>query len=235
MNSDKARWVRGMFGDIAHRYDFLNHFLSLGFDLHWRRVTVRRLGEAQPDRPPRILDLCCGTGDLALNLRRLGPVVGCDFCRPMLTLAQAKTAQARLQPHPVAWVEGDALRLPFADDTFDAVTVAFGIRNYADLDRGLAEIRRVLRRGGRAAILEFSHPVLPFFRPLFDFYFRNMLPRLGHWLSGRSGAYQYLHDSVQQFPEPDQLRARLAAAGFAACEFRRLTGGVVALHTGTRV
>ena len=233
MSHEKARRVREMFAGIAPRYDFLNHFLSLGTDFFWRWRAVRRLRALLETPSPRILDLCCGTGDMALAAARLGPVTGCDFCHPMLVLGLDKVRR-RAPAHPVALAEGDALRLPFADGTFDAVTVAFGVRNFADVPAGLAEMFRVLRPGGVAGILEFSHPVLPGFRQLFLFYFHRVLPALGRWISGRSGAYSYLPASVLEFPPADAFARELEAAGFTGVGFDRYTGGVAAFHWGRK-
>lgn len=231
MADDRSRPVRDMFAAIAGRYDLLNHFLSAGTDGYWRWYTLRRMKRLNP--APRFqLDLCCGTGDLTRLMARLGPVTGCDFCHPMLVIARRKF-QSRPARHRVDLVEGDGLRLPFPDGTFDTVVVAFGVRNYASLDEGLAEIFRVLRPGGWAGILEFSHPWLPV-RVLFNLYFHHLLPRLGRWISGHGSAYRYLPDSVRQFPRPAELQALLEAAGFTRAAFRRLTAGIAALHTGRR-
>ncbi len=234
MNSQKARDVRRMFSGIAHRYDFLNHFLSLGTDILWRKASVRRLKRRLPATPGPILDLCCGTGDLTDALSRLRPVVGCDFCHPMLVIARQKLNGAR-RPNPIAGlVEGDALSLPFPDNSFQAVTVAFGVRNFADVPTGLREIHRVLAPGGVIAVLEFSHVVLPGFRQFFNFYFHRVLPRIGQWISGRDGAYSYLPDSVSRFPDAPTFEAMLTATGFSETAFRRFTFGVAALHIGRK-
>lgn len=229
--TEKAAQVRGMFAGIAHRYDFLNHFLSLGTDILWRKRTVRALSRKLP-ASPSLLDLCCGTGDLAMELSRLGPVTGCDFCHPMLVIGREKVD--RMVGATIRLVEGDALSLPFPDSQFDGVTVAFGVRNYADLNRGLAEILRVLRPGGTAAILEFSRPVLPGFRELFLWYFHRVLPHLGRWISGKEGAYHYLPESVGRFPDAPGFARILEQTGFEEVQFRRFTFGVAALHMGRR-
>jgi demethylmenaquinone methyltransferase/2-methoxy-6-polyprenyl-1,4-benzoquinol methylase len=233
MNDEKARRVREMFDGIAHRYDFLNHFLSLGTDVYWRRRAVRRMRILKRTEPLRILDLCCGTGDMALAVSRLGPVVGCDLSHPMLVRGLEKIG--RRQPdHPVVLAEGDALRLPFPDGAFDAVTVAFGVRNFADVPAGLREMGRVLRPGGVAGVLEFSHPVLPGFRQLFLAYFHRVLPALGRWVSGRAGAYSYLPASVMAFPSAPAFARDLEAAGFVEVGFDRFTAGVAAFHWGRK-
>lgn len=219
---EAARWVRAMFGRVAHRYDLANHLLSFHIDRLWRARTVRRVRPAL-DRPgARALDLCCGTGDLTLAL---GPAaIGADFCHPMLVRARGKGAR-RL-------VEADALQLPFADASLDLVTAAFGFRNLANYHDGLAEIRRVLRPGGMAAILEFSHPPNRAFGALYDFYSRRVLPRIGGALSGSRDAYAYLPESVRKFPPPEELAAMMRASGFARVAWERMTGGIVTLHTG---
>jgi demethylmenaquinone methyltransferase/2-methoxy-6-polyprenyl-1,4-benzoquinol methylase len=177
--------------------------------------------------------VACGTGDLSLTLAEAGAahVVGLDFCRPMLALA-ARKAEARGRTLP--WIEGDALRLPFAAATFDVVTCAFGLRNLADVEAGLREFRRVLRPGGTLAVLEFSRPVVPGFRALFQFYFTRVLPRVGGWVSGARGAYEYLPDSVSRFPDQARLADLMREVGLVAVEYENLTGGIAALHRGVR-
>ncbi|MBK9169751.1 MAG: bifunctional demethylmenaquinone methyltransferase/2-methoxy-6-polyprenyl-1,4-benzoquinol methylase UbiE [Bryobacterales bacterium] len=228
---EAARWVRGMFARVAHRYDTANHLLSFNADRYWRRRTVRAV-EAVLRRPEaRVLDLCCGTGDLAMALdaRRGAPVFGSDFCHPMLTAARAKAGKRRLAAR---WFEADALQLPVADGSFDLVTVAFGFRNLANYQRGLEEMRRVLRPGGVAAILEFSQPPNPVFRAFYDWYSLRILPAVGGMLSGARDAYTYLPDSVRQFPGADELARRMEASGFGNVRYERLTFGIVALHLG---
>ena len=228
-----ATAVRSMFASVAHRYDFLNHFLSLGFDMAWRRGAARELEEVLARPGSCVVDLCCGTGDLGFYLARRsrGLVVGADFCHPMLTIAQgkAKSRAARIQ-----FVEADALRLPFADASLDAVTSAFGFRNLANYAGGIEEMWRVLKRGGRLAILEFSQVRWPIFAPVFRFYFRHVLPRLGTWISGVAGPYSYLPDSVAQFPGQQVLAEKLRTAGFQRVSYVNLTGGVASLHVGTK-
>ncbi len=228
-----------MFGDIAGRYDFFNHFFSINIDQRWRSVVAKKL-RPELNRPhARVLDVACGTGDLSLKLsngttkREAGAhVIGIDFCRPMLEIAARKAQHKNL---PVPFIEGDALSLPFEDETFDAVTIAFGLRNLASVERGLGELRRVLKPVGRLAVLEFSTPVVPVFRDVFGFYFNRVLPRIGNLFNGsRSKAYTYLADSVSQFPDQKQLAALVIEAGFEKVEYRNLTGGIAALHVGTR-
>lgn len=221
-----------MFSGIARRYDLLNHLLSGNVDKRWRRKTARAL-ESSLTEGARVLDVACGTGDLSLVLAEAGAVrvVGLDFCRPMLEIARRKAAEA---PRQIPFVEGDALRLPFADETFDAATIAFGLRNLAGVADGLRELRRILKPGGRLAVLEFSSPVVPGFRALFRFYFTRVLPRIGGLVSGSRGAYEYLPDSVTKFPDQKRLAELMRAEGFEGVEYSNLTGGIAALHTGTR-
>ncbi len=217
---DHARRVRDMFAR--------NHLLSVNIDKRWRRRVVEKLGALVPHES-RILDVACGTGDLSIALfENIGAgVTGLDFCRPMLERA------ARKQPR-IAFVEGDALRLPFDEGVFDAVTIAFGLRNLSSVERGLSELQRVLKPGGWAAILEFSKPVVPGFRSLAAAYCTRLLPRIGGLISGSRSAYEYLPDSVSQFPDQETLSAMMSDAGFADVGFENLTGGVAALHTGRR-
>jgi demethylmenaquinone methyltransferase / 2-methoxy-6-polyprenyl-1,4-benzoquinol methylase len=230
---EAARWVRGMFHRVAPRYDLLNHLLSLNVDRYWRARTVRRLRPlaAQPDA--RILDICCGTGDLLTALRRAssGTVLGSDFCHPMLEAAGRKLAESRLR---AGLVEADALALPLPDGYLDLLTVAFGFRNLANYEKGLREMRRVLKPGGTAAILEFSTPPNRAFAAFYSFYSRHILPAIGGALSGDSGAYRYLPESVRKFPGAEELTDMLRQAGFEDVGFTRMTAGIVALHTGRR-
>jgi len=234
MKQDKARQIRRMFAGIAHRYDFLNHFLSFGADWHWRKTSAKRIAEKVTDSCPIFLDLCCGTGDFALDLSRFGTVVGCDFCRPMLISAREKTAKKKNLRHPVRFLEGDGLNLPFADMSFSAVTVAFGVRNYTDIRQGLEEIHRVLRPGGVAGVLEFSHPDLPIFKGIYKFYSHRVLPRLGRWISGRDVAYHYLPDSVDRFPKALEFQKIMGECGLIHTGFVRYTLGVATFHFGFR-
>ncbi len=230
--------VRSMFAAVAPRYDFLNHLLSLGFDLTWRRATAKAL-RAVLARPELLAaDVCCGTGDLAFALGRVtsGKVIGTDFCHPMLQRAESKLRRAsssdiRQRPsRSVFFLEADTLALPFRDNSLDVVASAFGFRNLANYALGLGEMRRVLKPGGLIAILEFSQVHWPVFGPLFRAYFGQVLPRVGTWISGVGGAYQYLHDSVSCFPDQEALAASLREAGFADVRYRNFVGGVAALH-----
>ena len=228
-----ARAVRGLFAAITPRYDLLNHVLSLGADILWRREAARALAGTLEQPEALVLDLCCGTGDLAIALSTHGraTVRGADFCHPMLRRAEAKAAARDLR---LKFVEADALQLPFADSSLDAVATAFGFRNLANYARGLREIRRVLKPGGSLAILEFSHVRWPLFDLLFRFYFRHVLPKLGDWISGVPGPYRYLRDSVKVFPDQEALAALMKDEGFAEVGYRNLTGGIAALHTGKK-
>ncbi len=221
-----------MFSRIAPRYDLLNHLLSIQIDRSWRRRTVESLTPILERPGARVLDLCCGTADLALALQDSeAKVFGLDFSHAMLTLARQK---CEAHGDRVILAEGDALQLPFEDRQFDAVTIAFGLRNLVDREAGLQEIFRVLRPGGCLAILEFSQPVGPIFRSLFKLYFRLLLPRIGGAISGSRPAYQYLHDTVQAFPSQASLAKMMKSAGFEDVRYRNFSGGIAALHTGFR-
>ncbi|MCL4796056.1 MAG: bifunctional demethylmenaquinone methyltransferase/2-methoxy-6-polyprenyl-1,4-benzoquinol methylase UbiE [Bryobacteraceae bacterium] len=226
-----ARWVQGMFGRVAHRYDFLNHLLSFQLDRRWRAFTVKQVRPILMRPDARVLDLCCGTGDLMLALERErgGPVLGSDFCHPMLIEARSKSER---RSAATELVNADALRMPFADASLDLITVAFGFRNFANYRKGLRELRRLLRPGGCLAILEFSQPPNRAFAALYRFYSRQVLPRIGALLSGDRDAYSYLPESVQKFPGPEDLAREMRLAGFTAVTFRLLSFGIVALHLG---
>jgi len=231
-NVSKREAVRAMFAEIAPSYDRLNHLLSINVDKVWRRFTVKKLRDVL-DRPDAIaLDLCCGTGDLTLELERYARVVGCDFCHPMLVIGNQKIAAQGANNARLA--EGDALQLPFADSSFDAVTVAFGLRNLENVEGGLAEMLRVLKPGGRLAVLECSRPVIPVFRQLYEFYFHNVLPRIGGLLSGSKGAYTYLPKSVRNFPHQKRLAEMMRAVGYTNVRYHNLSAGIAALHLGER-
>jgi len=221
-----------MFGRVAHRYDFANHLLSFNIDRYWRARTVSEVRPILRRPEARVLDLCCGTGDLlmALEAARSSACFGSDFCHPMLTAADAKLQKGNLRSR---LFESDALRLPVRDSSVDLITLAFGFRNLVNYDAGLVEMRRVLRPGGMAAILEFSQPGNPLFAALYGFYSRRILPVIGGVISGARDAYAYLPESVRKFPDAPQLAERMRAAGFQEVRFIRLTFGIVALHLGT--
>ncbi len=227
--------IRRMFGNIAPSYDLLNHLLSLNIDKYWRWRATRLV-------PPRgedpILDLCTGTGDLALAYdraaRRQVSIVGVDFCHEMLVRAVLK-ARRRRASQRIRYLEADAQRLPFPDDSFQITTVAFGLRNVTDADRGLAEMVRVTRPGGRVAILEFSRIRHWLLGPLYQFYFRYLLPCVGQAISRSTDrAYCYLPASVQEFPDGDALAERLRRHGLAEVRWYPLTCGIATLYVGTK-
>lgn len=226
--------ICAMFGEIAPRYDLLNHLLSAGIDRRWRRRTVR----LAPATAGPVLDVCTGTGDLALAYWRSGhgrvQVVGVDFCRPMLELGRAKVRRAAATGR-VELLEADALNLPFADGSFEVVSIAFGLRNLADADRGLREMARVCRPGGRVAVLEFSLPRARPLRALYGWYFRRVLPRVGQVLArNRQGAYNYLPASVGEFYEREALVGRMESAGLGDVGCHPFSFGVAALYVGRR-
>ena len=226
-----ATQVRGMFDRIAGVYDLMNTAMTAGLHHRWRERAADRAELAPGDRA---LDVCCGTGDLALELaRRTGPggeVVGCDFSEPMLRLAREK---ARDRAVEIRFEWADALALPYEDGSFDAVTVGFGVRNFSDLDRGLAEMARVLRPGGRLVILEITQPTRPPLSSFFSIWFDRIVPALGT-LAGDRDAYTYLPESVKRFPRPEGLAARMDAAGLERIRWTVLAGGIIAIHSGYR-
>ena len=257
------RFVRDTFSFIAPKYDLLNHTLSLSMDKLWRRRTARlyRHVLARPDA--RVLDICCGTGDLAIALQRRAveearkqntskgaTIWGTDFARPMLELAQRKIARETRRRATrkngagqsggvtfgaaIDLIEGDALCLPFPDASLDLVTTAFGFRNLVNYEASLREIFRVLRPGGEVAILEFGAPHVPVMAPIYRFYFKHILPRIGGAVSGSSAAYSYLPASVAKFPSHDELVALMTRCGYAGARYRLWTAGIVALHTGRK-
>lgn len=226
-----AEFVRGMFGGIASRYDLLNHLLSFNLDKRWRRRTVERVAGIVTARDARILDLCCGTGDVLIELERYRgtPALGADFCHPMLTTAAGKLGRAQLRS---TLFEADGLTLPLAGACLDAVTIAFGFRNFANYQRGLAEMLRVLKPGGLAAILEFSQPRNAMFARAYDLFSTVLLPRIGGMISGSRQAYSYLPESIRKFPNAEQLAQRMRDAGFHKVEYEPMSFGAVALHLG---
>ncbi len=226
--------VQSMFGRIATRYDLANHLLSGGIDVWWRRrlvTTVRR------NTPRAVLDLATGSGDVAFALGRGLPaetaILGMDFCQPMLDQAEAKKTAAAARYPRITFRQGDGLALPLADESFDAVTISFGLRNLVDRARGLREMRRVLRPGGQLVVLEFSQPYA-WFRPLYYLYLRRVLPRIAGWVTGDRAAYEYLNNTIAQFPDRVALAAEISAAGFIDVQAEPLTLGTVALHSGRK-
>lgn len=227
----RAKLIREMFAQIAPRYDLANRILSASVDRLWRRRVVRLLSSKLEHPGSLALDLACGTADLSAALARKSKTIGCDFCHPMLLIGKAKVQNTKAR---VMLAEADALQLPFADCSFDAVTIAFGLRNLASISDGLSEMTRVLKPGGVLAILEFSKPSVPVLGSLFLFYFRRILPRLGRLISGSQFAYQYLPDSVSQFPAQQELVRMMAGAGLVDVKYVNVSGGIAAIHTGVR-
>jgi demethylmenaquinone methyltransferase/2-methoxy-6-polyprenyl-1,4-benzoquinol methylase len=230
--ADASRQVREMFTQIAPRYDLLNHLLSGQLDRLWRARTARRLRPILDRADAVVLDLCCGTGDLALSLSRAGRarIIGADFSHAMLVRARQKSGALR----PMPFLEADALRLPFAEASFDLVTTAFGFRNLANYEAGLREIQRILKPGGTVAILEFAEPPAGLLGSFYRFYFRNILPRIGGLISGDSSAYTYLPKSVSRFFHPAELAFLMASVGYPSPRFEVWTFGTVALHTANK-
>jgi demethylmenaquinone methyltransferase/2-methoxy-6-polyprenyl-1,4-benzoquinol methylase len=227
--------VRKMFGAIARRYDLLNHLLSLNIDRSWRRFTVRQV---PPLAGAPVLDCCTGTGDLALEYARVAKpgttIVGTDFCRPMLEIGREKVRRAGCADR-VALVEADTQQLPLPDDTFGVVSVAFGLRNVSETQRGLDEMIRVARPGGRVAVLEFSKPRGRALGRLYMTFFRHVLPGVGQAIApNRDRAYEYLPSSVMEFPEGEALLGMMAERGLIDLSMHRLTGGIATLYVGTK-
>jgi demethylmenaquinone methyltransferase/2-methoxy-6-polyprenyl-1,4-benzoquinol methylase len=220
-----------MFGAIASRYDFLNHFLSANIDRRWRQICVQEIEKRIPLAQPRILDLGCGTADLSLAFSRLGPVIGCDFCHPMLLVGAHKIGENGDHLR-ISLLEADALRLPFPGASFDVVASAFVLRNLEDIDRGFQEMRRVLRPGGIMGVLEFGMPRIPFMATLYRWYFLWILPKIGRLVSGVEGPYGYLPNSVQAFPPVEDLKRKAMQSGFVNVEYRLLTAGIAILLIG---
>ncbi len=231
--TEKGRGIRDMFDRIAPRYDLLNRLLSLGIDQRWRRFAVSQL--VVPENG-RVLDIATGTGDVALEIGRQTAqgvkIVGSDFTQGMLVLGRRKIAESPYRDR-IVLVNAPCESMPHPDGIFDGITIAFGIRNVVDRQKGLAEMARVLKPGGRAAILEFATPRNRFFRAVYYFYFLRVLPWLGGLISQRS-AYQYLPDSVLEFPDRETFKAMMELAGFADVKVHDLTGGIAAVHVGTR-
>jgi demethylmenaquinone methyltransferase/2-methoxy-6-polyprenyl-1,4-benzoquinol methylase len=238
----KAAYVREMFGRIAGQYDLMNHLMTFGRDRAWRRFTVAQARHLPPassidgvgEREWRVLDVATGSGDLAFEVLRQQPcaqVVGLDFTPEMLVLAQQKGSGMQIAPHLMA---GDALRLPFANGTFDSVVTGFALRNVTDIPSAFAEMARVTRSGGKVACLEIAKPRLPLFRRLFAFYFYRLVPLLGEWVSGEQSAYTYLPHSLTAFLTPDEIVKVMQEEGWCEVTFRRLMFGTVAVHVGIR-
>ena len=221
--------VTAMFNDIAPRYDFLNHFLSFNIDKLWRKKTARFIAQY---KPTYILDLATGTADLAILLAKSCPqakISGLDLSENMLDIGKQKIKEKKLEQQ-ITLNQGDACGLPFADNSFDAITVAFGVRNFQDLGKGLNEMQRVVKHGGHIAILEFSTPTRPVFRTIYGFYFHKILPFIGKIISKNGSAYQYLPDSVSNFPPPDTFINIVRNFGLKCQQKRSLSGGIATLY-----
>jgi len=239
--TDASRKIREMFTRIVPRYDLLNHLLSLQLDRLWRARATKFLRPILSRADALVLDLCCGTGDLAFSLARSGSarIVGADFAHTMLVRANEKSAAlaaGATEPlaAPVSFFEADAMRLPFADEAFDLVTTAFGFRNLSNYEAGLREIQRILKPGGTLAILEFTEPSDGLLGELYRWYFCKVLPKIGGLISGDSAAYSYLPKSVVRFFRPPELASLITAVGYQSVDYRVWTLGAVALHTAIR-
>lgn len=221
-----------MFNSISGNYDFLNHFLSLGIDISWRKKAIKTLAHAKPQI---VLDVATGTGDFAMEALTLSPaqVIGVDISEGMLTVGKEKM-KARGVDHIIDLRYGDSENLPFEENKFDAVIVAFGVRNFENLERGLTEMHRVLKPGGQAVILEFSKPRAFPFKHLYNFYFKFVLPKIGRLISRDPAAYTYLPESVQAFPDGDNFVTLLKRIGFNQTTCKPLTFGISSLYTGTK-
>jgi demethylmenaquinone methyltransferase/2-methoxy-6-polyprenyl-1,4-benzoquinol methylase len=228
----KKEQVARMFDNISGRYDFLNHFLSLGIDIGWRRKAIRQLRDL---KPRLILDVATGTGDFAIEALSLQPekVIGVDISEGMLDVGRIKM-KARGYDSKIELLRGDSENLPFEENKFDAVIVAFGARNFEDLRQGLREMFRVLKPGGKVVVLEFSKPTSFPFRPLYRFYFNFVLPKIGRWISRDNAAYSYLPESVQAFPDGTKFTDILSHLGFKQTTCTPLTFGISSLYTGTK-
>jgi demethylmenaquinone methyltransferase/2-methoxy-6-polyprenyl-1,4-benzoquinol methylase len=226
--------VEATFSSVAPRYDLANHWLSGGIDFYWRKCLVEL---AKKKQPRDILDLATGSGDVLFALRQgLGEKVhltGLDFCEPMLEQARKKREKNQLGSESNQFLHGDCLQLPFDDQSFDLITISFGLRNLADRQKGLSEMLRVLRPGGRLIVLEFSQPYL-WFRPFYYFYLKGILPWVARWLTGDRDAYLYLGSSIAEFPNRDGLCREIEQAGFSKVQAKALTFSIVALHEGTK-
>lgn len=231
--ADKKNYVRSMFDSIAWRYDFLNHFLSFGTDRRWRKRAIKIISREKKN--PVILDIATGTGDLALAAADINPekIIGIDISPGMLAIGKKKI-QARGLSSKIELMLADSEQLPFADGSFDVVMAAFGIRNFSDPEKGLFEMKRVLKDTGLVLILEFSRPRRFPFRNIYNFYFRNILPFFGKVFSGNSSAYTYLPDSVMKFPDNEEFIRMIEKAGFISSQQVRLTGGVASIYTGVK-
>ena len=229
--ASKKVQVEQMFDDIASKYDFLNHFLSLGIDKGWRVKAVQSIADI---KPTFILDVATGTADLAIASLKLNPekIVGIDISNNMLEVGREKIRKAQYKQ--IELIKGDSENLPFADNTFDAITVAFGVRNFEHLEKGLGEMLRVLKPGGKIAILEFSKPTLFPFKQIYQIYFNYILPTWGKWISKSNNAYAYLPESVKHFPDGKNFLSLLNKAGYVGEKQESLTFGICSLYNATK-
>ena len=227
----KKEQVASMFDNIANRYDFLNHFLSAGIDKKWRKRAVKMMAA---EKPNHVLDVATGTGDLAIAMSEISPkVTGIDISQGMLDVGIQKIKKLELD-QKITLTQADSENLPFEDNTFDGICAAFGVRNFENLDKGLAEMRRVLKPGGLMLILEFSQPERFPIKQLYSFYFKHILPRLGKALSKDAKAYGYLHDSVDAFPYGDAFLAKLEKVGLKEFKAKPLTFGIASIYTARK-
>lgn len=228
----KKQQVADMFDNISHKYDFLNHFLSLGIDIRWRKKAIKLLKEIQPKQ---MLDIATGTGDFAIEALKLNPdhVIGIDISEGMLNVGREKLKKRKLDDR-ITLSSGDSENLPFEDNKFDAIIVAFGVRNFENLEKGLAEMFRVLRPGGKVVVLEFSKPKSFPFKQLYNFYFKNILPTLGKTISKDNAAYTYLPESVKSFPDGKDFTSIMDKLGFKNTECKPLTFGISSIYTGIK-
>lgn len=229
----KKKQVEDMFDNIASKYDFLNHFLSLGIDITWRKKAIDKL---KADNPKKILDVATGTADVAIEMtKRLNPesIVGLDLSKEMLAVGQKKIEKRKIDDI-IELVHGDSENLPFEDNTFDAITVAFGVRNFENLEKGLKEMNRVLKPDGQVVILEFSKPTSFPFKQGYNFYFKNILPNIGKLTSKDPKAYNYLYESVQAFPDGEKFLEVMSKTGYKHNQAQSLTLGICAIYTGRK-
>jgi demethylmenaquinone methyltransferase/2-methoxy-6-polyprenyl-1,4-benzoquinol methylase len=234
LKEDKKAAVESMFDSIAWRYDFLNHFLSFGIDRLWRRRAIRIISKFYKN--PHILDVATGTGDLAIAAMKLNPfkISGIDISQKMLEIGKEKIGKKGFSGK-IELMTGDSEKIPFGDSVFDVAMVAFGVRNFSDPLKGLSEMKRVIRNGGLIMVLEFSKPSGFPFRPVYNFYFRNILPFFGKLFSKDKAAYRYLPDSVMKFPDNKEFLKLLGLAGFSDTRQIKLTGGVASIYTGVKL
>lgn len=228
----KKETVKDIFNDIAPKYDLLNHFLSLNIDKLWRKKAMKSIADNQKEL---LLDVACGTGDFSIAAYKAGirRVIGIDISENMVEVGKQKIKERGLEPY-ITLQSGDSENMEFPDGIFDAVTVAFGVRNFEHLEKGLTEMSRVLKKGGKVVILEFSRPEYFPMKQLYFFYFRHILPVLGGWISGNKGAYTYLPESVMKFPQGGEFLGILTQCGFSGVSQKRLSGGIATLYIGIK-